>query len=109
MKRIKPGLAILALLLSILPAAALADQLEEARAAYENNDYAKAFEILLPLAEKGDDEARTRIGVMFATGKGVAQDYVQAMKWYRLAADKFFLKAIDRVPAKIRNRTSIRP
>jgi uncharacterized protein len=30
---------------------------------------------------------------MYAQGHGVAQDYKEAMKWYRLAADQGFAKA----------------
>ena len=39
-------------------------------------------------AQKGDASAQFNLGVMYAEGQGVPQDYVQAVKWYRLAADQ---------------------
>ena len=37
-------------------------------------------------AEKGHDSAQNNIGYMYSHGRGVTQDYQEAMKWYRLAA-----------------------
>ena len=37
-------------------------------------------------AQKGDAEALNNLGVMYANGQGVPQDYTQAHKWYNLAA-----------------------
>ena len=46
-----------------------------------------ALEELLSLAEQGNATAQYRLGVMYDGGFGVAQDYAEAMKWYRLAAE----------------------
>ena len=35
---------------------------------------------------KGNAEAQSDLGVMYDKGQGVAQDYAEAVKWYRLAA-----------------------
>ena len=45
-----------------------------------------ALEELLSLAEQGNPTAQYRLGVMYDSGFGVAQDYAEAMKWYQRAA-----------------------
>jgi hypothetical protein len=40
------------------------------------------------MAEQGYAPAQYDLGVVYASGRGVAQDYVEAAKWYRLAADQ---------------------
>jgi hypothetical protein len=37
-------------------------------------------------ADKGDAAAQFKIGFMYANGKGVSKDYVQAYKWFSLVA-----------------------
>ena len=37
-------------------------------------------------AEQGDASAQTNLGVMYAAGLGVPQDYVSAHMWFNLAA-----------------------
>ncbi len=54
--------------------------------AHDRGDYVKAFQLWLPLAEQGQVTAQINIGVMYDYGKGVAQDYESAAKWYRAAA-----------------------
>jgi uncharacterized protein len=39
------------------------------------------------LAEEGDEHARLKLAGAYRSGDGVAQDYAEAMKWYRKAAD----------------------
>ena len=56
--------------------------------AYERGDYAAAQREWLPLAEQGNAEAQTYLGVMHRDGQGVAQDYAEALRWYRMAADQ---------------------
>ncbi|MDB5361055.1 MAG: hypothetical protein JWO51_2352 [Rhodospirillales bacterium] len=41
---------------------------------------------LQALAERGDNDAAFQLGVTYDTGKGVAQDYGQAIRWYEQAA-----------------------
>ena len=38
-------------------------------------------------AEQGDAEAQNRLGVCYEYGKGVPQDYQEAVKWYRKAVE----------------------
>ena len=42
----------------------------------------------LTLAEQGDAAAQCLLGVVYAQGLGVPQDYKEAAKWYRLAAEQ---------------------
>ena len=48
---------------------------------------------LLTRAETGDVVAQVMLGDMFAAGEGVPQDYVEAVRWYRLAAKRGIAKA----------------
>jgi TPR repeat protein len=78
---------ITALVLSIvcLVAPAWAD-FEAGMDAYNRGDYATALREWRPLAEQGQTEAQHNLGELYAEGKGVPQDYVQAHMWYNLAA-----------------------
>ncbi|WP_303396492.1 SEL1-like repeat protein, partial [Pseudomonas fragi] len=40
------------------------------------------------MAEQGDAAAQYKLGIMYATGEGVAQDAKQAVTWYRKAAEQ---------------------
>lgn len=39
-------------------------------------------------AEHGDADAQTRLGLRYANGNGVSQDYAEAVNWFRKAADQ---------------------
>ncbi len=54
--------------------------------AYKRGDYSTALKEWRPLAERGDPKAQTGLGAMYGNGQGVPQDYVQAYKWFSLAA-----------------------
>jgi TPR repeat protein len=56
--------------------------------AAQKGDYATALEELKPLAEQGDAEAQNSLGDMYAEGKGVTQNYKEAVKWYTKAAEQ---------------------
>jgi uncharacterized protein len=45
------------------------------------------FNVALKLAEQGNLIAQTKVGGMYASGLGVAQDYEEAIKWFRRAAE----------------------
>ena len=45
-------------------------------------------EALRERAEQGDALAQVNLGHMYRTGQGVPQDDIEAMRWYRLAADQ---------------------
>ena len=44
-------------------------------------------------ADQGHANAQYNLGVMFRHGRGVAQDYSAAMKWWRMAADQEYANA----------------
>lgn len=82
----KTGWIILALSLLLHGMPAVAD-LESGLLAYERGDYHTALHALIPLGEAGEPHAQYILGRMFARGEGgVLQDYVEAYKWYNLAA-----------------------
>lgn len=49
-------------------------------------DIAQGFGLLLRAAEWGLAPAQSRLGILYATGEGVAQDPIEAHKWFVLAA-----------------------
>ena len=57
-------------------------------AAYERGDYVTALREWRPLAEQGHAKAQFNLGVMYADGEGIQQDYGQAAQWYRRAAEQ---------------------
>ena len=62
--------------------------LDEALAAYRSGDYAKAVELLHPLADKGDAGAQYRLALMYTEGKGVSRDDKAALTWFQRAAEQ---------------------
>ena len=54
---------------------------------YKQENYHQAFPIFKELAEQGHSAAQFNLALMYTDGKGVRQDYAQAVKWYKAAAD----------------------
>jgi len=80
---------LVALFLALSAAAPVAaGPIEEAGAAYQRCDYKTALRLLRPLAEQGNAAAQNNLGVMYANGYGVQQDYFEAALWYRRAAEQ---------------------
>ena len=65
--------------------ATIADDVEDGVAAGEKGAFAAALRLLTPLAEQGDAKAQFNLGLMYAKGIGVAQDYVKAHMWWNIA------------------------
>ena len=79
---------------------------EDAKAAYNKGDYAAVRRLLSSfiLALAGNSDAQHNLGVMYYSGRGVPQDYVQAHMWWSLAAAKGDADAInnlDQIAAKM--------
>jgi TPR repeat protein len=53
---------------------------------YAVRDYARARQILMPLAASGDPDAQLQLGRMYADGEGGPVDPSQAARWYERAA-----------------------
>ncbi|MEO0907313.1 MAG: sel1 repeat family protein, partial [Pseudomonadota bacterium] len=62
----------------------LAQDFEAGVAAYEEGDYEAALAEFRPLAEQDDADAQYNLGVMYLDGHGVAQDYGEAVRLFRL-------------------------
>lgn len=75
-----------ALLWAIPAGPAAADLLGDGAAAYEAGDYGEAAGAWRPLAEGGDAMAQFNLGLLYETGRGVAEDAAQAADWYERAA-----------------------
>lgn len=74
--------------LFFIPAAPLFADINDGTIAIQKGQFEKAYSEWKPLAEKGETIAEAAIGVMYHAGQGVAQDYVEAIRWYRRAAEK---------------------
>ncbi len=81
------ALLVWSLTFPLLPTNAIAG-FDEGLAAYNSKDYASALREFKPLAAQGDAKAQLGLGLMYQQGQGVAQDYQEALKWYRLASDQ---------------------
>ena len=56
--------------------------------ALKDGDYATAMREWQHLAEQGHAIAQNNMGAIYANGWGVPQDYNQALKWTKLAAEQ---------------------
>jgi ATP-dependent protease ClpP protease subunit len=78
-------------LLTVAPA--WAGPFEEGVAAYDRKEYAKALELWLPLAQRGDHTAQFNVGVLYEKGLGVERSASDAAHWYLEAAQQGDLDA----------------
>jgi len=67
---------------------------EEGMEAYSKGDFQTAHAKWRPLAEGGNPSAQTNLGVMYYQGRGVARNYEEAVKWYKMAALKGYPDAL---------------
>ena len=56
--------------------------------AYTNQDFKTAAKEWKPLAEKGDSQSQSNLGILYFNGKGVLKDYKKAVSWLKRAADQ---------------------
>jgi uncharacterized protein len=50
--------------------------------------FSEDIQTLIKNAEGGNPKAQFNLGVAYAKGEGVQQNYVEAAKWYRMAAEQ---------------------
>jgi TPR repeat protein len=67
---------------------AFAGDYEDGRDAAKRGDHATAFSKFRSSALQGNAIAQTLVGMMYNEGKGVAQDYKEAVRWWLLAASQ---------------------
>lgn len=72
---------------ALLPLAAAGD-FNAAVSAYENQDFAKAYQEFRRLAELGDAPSQRNLAVMYANGSFVERNTVEAWAWAALAAEQ---------------------
>ena len=75
-------------LLSFLafPTFSNADQIEDAKAAIQNEDFTKSYELLLPLGEENNAEAQFLLGSLYINGQGVEKDDTKGLSWIMKSA-----------------------
>jgi TPR repeat protein len=78
--------------LATAPLLVQADKLEEGRAAIGAGNYAKAHELLAPLAEVGDAVAQNAMGVLYVQGWGVVADPERAVDFFQRSAEQGNIK-----------------
>ena len=83
---------VLALLMT-LSSPLVAQDFQKGLAAAAAGDFVTALKEWKPLALAGDTNAQYNLGLMYNNGDGVPQDYKEAVKWYRLAAEQGYAKA----------------
>jgi uncharacterized protein len=91
MRQLRP-LIVIGAMLSVAQVAN-AGPLDDGLKAYVRGDFATALKLIRPLAEQGDAWAEYYLGEIFDPleeihfeGRGVAPDFKEALKWYRLSA-----------------------
>jgi TPR repeat protein len=76
-----------ALLVSIISlgvgSAGVAGPYEGANGAYDRGDFETALRLWQPLADQGNADAQRNLGLMYANGRGVAENDAKAVKWER--------------------------
>jgi TPR repeat protein len=75
--------------------------------AYTRGDYATALREFRPLAEQGYPEAQSNLGLMYANGEGVTQNYQTATMWYTRAAAQGNLVAQKNLNFMSRNELAL--
>ena len=104
-KRLGQVLALQTALISAGPALA---ELEIARDLMEAGKFEQARHALWPAARSGNAEAEELIGVMYAMGLGVEQDFERAFDWYLRSAMKGHPGAQRSLDARWGNRAATR-
>ena len=67
---------------------ATADQIDTARMALLDRDYAKAFEEFSSLANQGDRASQYELASLYYQGLGTERSYTEAAQWYQRAAEQ---------------------
>jgi TPR repeat protein len=72
--------------LFVLVATPARSDFKEGMSAYERKDLSEAYREFQESADRGDDDAQYMMGILYAEGSGVPQNYVEAYKWFNLSA-----------------------
>lgn len=79
------------------PIEELTDQqrIDLAQQAIEKDEWEKAFNLVYPVALKGNHNIQANLGLFYLQGKGVEQDYDKAYWWFSESAEKGNIKGIN--------------
>ena len=84
----KSSLLIPLVIVTLLTSVHAGADVNKGFAAAEARDYATAAQEFKNATEQGDARAQTFLGAMYRDGEGVLQDYKEAVRWFRLAAEQ---------------------
>jgi uncharacterized protein len=84
-------------LLALYVSGARGDDYRSGVTAFRRHDYPRAARLVTEAALHGDPRAQTLLGLMFAEGRGVPQNFVVAAGWYACAARQDFPEAAFRL------------
>jgi len=70
-----------------------AKKYEEAKALYDEKQYAEAVQLISVLALQNYAPAQNSFGYCYANGQGITRDYVKAVEWFSKAAKQGYAKA----------------
>jgi hypothetical protein len=90
---VTPKLAVIAAL-ALLCGTVSASDIDDAIQSMRAGDFAEAYCILKPYAERGDAEAQYNIGWMYLNGYGLAMNDSLALEWWQRAAEQGHTDAI---------------
>ena len=62
-------------------------------AAYNAGDHANAYRLLKSAADLGDSDAEVNLGYMYARGEAVKENQAEAIRLYRLSAEREIARA----------------
>ncbi len=87
MKQVGSFLMLLFFLTSAV-STVFASQTDEALQAFQKGDLNKAVDLWLSEANAGDSEAQYILGSLYFEGRGVSQNYTEAMRWFQASAEQ---------------------
>lgn len=77
----------LLLIILLLPGWLVAGPLEDGHEAFDNQQYKKAYDLWLPLAQKNDPDALYNIGLLYMKGLGVEKNERTALSYFTRAGE----------------------
>lgn len=86
-------LVVVGIILMVAAIGAARADVESGMQALAREDYSVALNEFTKTARAGDQRAQYQLGLMYANGDGVPQDFAAAAKWFRLAADRGYASA----------------
>jgi uncharacterized protein len=80
-------LALFSLFLFVGSSLLFGDEIQDGFDSYKRKNYKEAAVLFHISAKQGDALSQLLLGLMYDEGKGVKQDFIEAIKWYRRFAE----------------------